>query len=357
MKRYWTVIAWAQVRPTRCSMNATAGANPLPPYAVHRIRRYTWYQSRKGTYEEKNTLILFIVLVLSLVSGASCTPPQPSLTPTATVPGDQQPVDPLTQRLDDLRFQEFGDALGTGVIPPDMASFRNNPTSALGAFFAKVAKSDKTCTSPDASDFVLVRITGLAPVSTCSAEAAGPTEFEERTVKGGVEAGISYVVGEAGTNDTFAFEFHITNPMVAFYPASQECVDTDKIVTIPPPPQTCDILFVTGATLTQATYRQYVEIEATARYNAVVNIEGKAYGSSSSMQSRRLLTVDFITLRNWFVGNEDGFLQAQSAPETALNASEMRGLTPEEFERMTSLSDEEKAQLHEISIESSPAVQ
>jgi hypothetical protein len=306
--------------------------------------------------KSKNTLILFVALVLSLIFSASCTQPQPILTPTATLPDGQQPGDPLTQRLEDLRFQEFGDALGTGVIPPDMASFRNNPTSALGAFFAKVAKSDEqsSCTSPEASDFVLTRITGPAPVATCTAETTGPTEFEERTVKGGVEAGISYVVGEAGTNDTYAFEFHITNPMVAFYPASQECVDTARIVTLPPPPQTCDILFVTGATLTQATYRQYVEILATARYNAVVNIEGKAYGSSSSMQSRRLLTVDFITLRNWFAKDENGFLLARIAPQADLIASEMQGLTLEEFDQETALTEEEKAQLKEISTEQSP---
>lgn len=302
--------------------------------------------------KSKNITILFAVLVLSLVSGASCDQTRVILTPTATLPAGEEPAAPLTQ-LEDLQFQEFGDALGTGVIPPDMASFRNNPTSALGAFFAKVAKSDEqnSCTSPDASDFVLARITGPAPVATCTAETTGPTEFEERTVKGGVDAGISYVVGEAGTNDTYAFEFHITNPMVAFYPASQECVDTARVVVLPPPPQTCDILFVTGATLTQATYRQYVEIQVTARYNAVVNIEGKAYGSSSSMQSRRLLTVDFITLRNWFAKDENGFLQAQTPSVAASVAGEIQELTTEEFTEAVSLTEEQKAQLHEISLE------
>lgn len=313
---------------------------------------------QKGkSVKSKNTFIFFVILVLGMVSGASCGQTQPILIPTPNLQDDHQPTDPLTQRLEDLRFQEFGDALGTGVIPPDMASFRNNPTSALGAFFAKVAKSDKTCTSIEASDFVLVRITGPAPMSTCTAETAGPTDFEERIVKGGIEAGISFVVGEAGTKDNYAFEFHITNPMVAFYPASQECVDTDKIVTIPPPSETCDILFVTGATLTQATYRQYVEIQANTRYNAVVNIEGKAFGTSSTMQSRRLLTVDFITLRNWFVRDADGFLEAQSASEAAPIASEVRELTLAEFKRETSLSNEEKAQLHELSIESFPTLE
>lgn len=300
--------------------------------------------------QSQGTLILLGALILGLSFYTSCVQPQPKLTPIATLP-NEQPAEPLTQHLEDLQFQEFGDALGTGVIPPEMASFRNNPTSALGAFFAKVAKPDKTCKSPEAGDFILIRITGPAPVSTCTAETAGPTEFEERTVKGGIEAGISYVVGDAGTKDNYAFEFHITNPMVAFYPASQECVDTDKIVTIPPPQQACDILFVTGATLTQATYRQYVEIEANAKYNAVVNIEGKAYGSSSSMQSRRLLTVDFITLRNLFAHNAEGFLQAPTAPVAASIAEEMAKLTPEDFTTAVSLTTEEKAQLRKISID------
>ena len=113
-------------------------------------------------------LLIVAAVAHTVVFTAACATPTPGVvTPQPATP-EANNQSPLLQHLEDLRFGEFGDALGTGTVPPDMASFRNNPTSALGAMFAKVAKSNGSCASTASEDFTLTRIKGAALKDGCT---------------------------------------------------------------------------------------------------------------------------------------------------------------------------------------------
>lgn len=306
--------------------------------------------------ETPKYLINILVVLFAMVFCTSCVATPTSIpTPPSAVP--EQTPDPNSvpfQQLKNLEFQNFAGAIA-GTIPPEMSSYRYDPALALGAMFERVLKgsaTENTCDSTNANDFELRRIVSLATLPECEPQRSEPNQkFEERIVKGGANAKINHLVGEAGLEAEYAFEFLVSNPAAASYPGNQVCVDTVKLTQFPPSPRTCEIYFVNGATLSQITYRQYAKVDVNAKYNAIVTVEGTAYGSSSHMQALLVLTADFISLGNWFARDANGFVIKPTESEAEAVMEEVKSLSPSEFFEVTALSETDKALLADLSME------
>jgi hypothetical protein len=229
-----------------------------------------------------------------------------------------------------------------------MSAARGDPKAALGAMYIKLAKPGYTCESLEPDAFDLVRIPPIATPEECTVETSGSQDFVEKVVRGGMDVRLSYLVGGIGANAQYAFELHISNPMSAYFLSSQECVDVARVSTIPMPAQACDVLAVAGANLTQVVYRQYTELVTDMQYNAVVNIEGKAYGSSSSMQALLILTGNLMTLRNWFALDSNGYLVTRPVAEASAAADWADTLPQPWFAALNTLPPVETALLPEL---------
>jgi hypothetical protein len=248
-----------------------------------------------------------------------------------------------------------GDGVVKGTIPPDMSSYNYNPELALGAMFEKVLKANavsNSCASTNADDFELRRIANVPPPSGCVATLSEPNhKAEERIVRGGANAKVNHLVGEFGLDAKYAFELLVTTPLAASYPASQQCVDEEKVKLMSTEPRTCEIYFVTGATLTQVTFRQYNEVTGSANYNALITVDGQLYGSTSYMQSYPILTVDFFSLGRFLERDEAGFLVPPTVAEAEAAVELIQNLTPEEFIIASALPEQDRSILPELSIE------
>lgn len=279
--------------------------------------------------------LFFVTLFFAACNGPVTPPALPGGTSTATATATSTTDgDPIIDHLENRQPIPFSGAI-EGTIPPNMSSYRYDPAAALGAMFELVLKPDavvNNCFSPNMDDYQFKTIAPIGVGTGCTAEPKEVNQkFEERIVKGGVDADISYLVGEVGTKAEYAFEFVVNTTSAVSYPQSEGCFDVVKVVQIRPSPRSCEISIATGASVTQITYRQYSEFDADVRYNAVVNIDGKAYGSNSYMQSLLVLTVDNQPISNLYQRNAEGFLVALDEAEQFATTEAIEELTPDQF--------------------------
>lgn len=241
---------------------------------------------------------------------------------------------------------DSGDVLGDGVIPPAMSAYRSNPSLALGALFAVTARNGTACSEALANgdDLEWIRLPTVSISEQCE-----PLEivdsnpvYVERIVKGGADADIGFLVGNVALDESHVFELHKSIPHTSVYPADQICFSQEEIGKLSPPPRTCEIYGVVGAYLVEITLRDFVKAEVEAQYSTAIYIDTGFYGSTSRLQTFKILLVNPVTLSG-SLGRDDrtGYLQKLTPSELASSISTDPDMTNGELVSMAGVAPDE----------------
>lgn len=257
-----------------------------------------------------------IVVGVGTLVLAACGPDKPAEVPSGS--GGNAPVDPpkpvdvgndISSALKDQEFEAYNGPFWDRTPAPAISSYRQDPVSALGSIFAKVAKPSKTCLSTDATDYEYRRLIEQKP-ATCQSKTYPAATVASMLVDGKTATNIEYIVGKASANAEYAFEFTVSEPVTAALLNTEECVIDTKIDALKIPVQTCDLQYIAGVVVTQVSYRQYRKLEVDASASYVMKVGGQAYGSSEQLVNKWYMTVDTLDLTRFFGQNTTtGFLE------------------------------------------------
>jgi hypothetical protein len=203
------------------------------------------------------------------------------------------------QALEDYTYAEM---IGDREPAPSSSALRNNPEFALSTIFVRVAKRPGTrCDSDKPEDFKWERLF-KHQLDSCVIDARPNTvALTIKKVSGQAAASFAHLLGGVNASSEYAYEFSITEPVVAVEEDPSKCFDAQAIMKMRLPQRTCEVRYITGAVLSQITSREFKEIKAEGSVASAVQLSGKAYGATDNVVNRFALTVNTIPASQYFL--------------------------------------------------------
>jgi hypothetical protein len=258
--------------------------------------------------------LLGLALVYWMVACTKTQGPLPQSPPPPPVPDALPPRPPTLEKL--LKAEALDDQMRDFVagrkVPRGFTSVMRDPGLLLGSVYVIKAKKGKTCDSSDPVDFEEDRLPDYRKSEQDGCKIVpfpSLTRFDQR-VSGKVKGELSAVLGSARVNAESVYELKVEDFQTAAFASPRACIDKDALMGRKLPDRTCLAFYITGAVLTQVSWRSYekADVAANASYLALIKVGTELMGSKETVNVTPVISVDTVDPGTWAVGN-DGFLQ------------------------------------------------
>ncbi|WP_205525832.1 hypothetical protein [Pyxidicoccus trucidator] len=233
------------------------------------------------------------------------------------------------QLLEDYTYEQM---IGNRFPAPAISSLRNNPSYALSTLYVRKARREGvSCDSPDAGDFEFERLF-KHQLAGCEVDSRpGIDALTLKKVTGQAALSFQHVVGGINSSADHAYEFSISDPVIAAEKDPAKCANIVEIMRQRLPARTCEVRYITGVVLTQITSRELKEVKVEGQAaQSVVQIGGKFFGATTNIVNKFDMTVDALPVTQYFAPTPTfGYLaNLPVLPDGGVRASRWRGRTP-----------------------------
>ena len=250
---------------------------------------------------------------------AACAGPPP-LPPQHLDPPDAPPPPPVVDASSGgpaawLRSQHLSEQMTDFVsgreVPSGFTSVRRDPGLLLGSIYVIMAKEGKTCASDNPADFEQDRLPDFRKNAGqgCSVVSFPTQTLNDNIVKGSVKGDLEIVVGKGQVEAEATYELKYEDVATAAFDSPRACIDTDAMKKFELPARTCVARYISGAVLTDITWRSYRAVKAgmEGSYMALIKVGADTMGSTDSLKLTPIISVDSVNTGMYEAGT-DGFL-------------------------------------------------
>jgi len=207
----------------------------------------------------------------------------------------------LLSRLRDTEFEQWKDPFRGRILAPNISSYRQNPSAALGTVFVRVLKdTSSSCMSEDTNAYDYKRLLDHR-TDACKESIYPPSSLITKVVSGSSTTDLKFIFGELAGKSEYAFELFVTEPVTAVLEQPSQCVNLSELTKTQVPSGTCQINYITGVVVTQITHKSYIQSETSGGFNySAIKLNGNLYTSNKNISNNYVITVDMVDVTNEF---------------------------------------------------------